>query len=101
VKESHVEIINPRERLSPELGGTGYLPPATRATAAELANDAAAQAEAFGIGLAVWKVRMVNTHRPKRLCIEGRHLACDVIGSVRDWWFVSVDATKAAKVLGK
>jgi hypothetical protein len=85
---SHVELIQPREKISPSLGGTGYLPPSRPATLPELA-------EAIRQGQIVWKVarNSVNWRRPaetRRLQFENLQIKCAVIGSMRDWWFVRV-----------
>ena len=83
---SHVEIIQPRERISPGLGGTGYLPPAEPATWPELAA-------AVRAGQIVWKVarNSVNWRRAAKtrlLQFETVQIRCAVIGSTGDWWFV-------------
>lgn len=46
---AHIELIKPTEKLSPDLGGTGYLPPSRPATLKELA-------EACAKGQVIWKV---------------------------------------------
>jgi hypothetical protein len=85
---SHVELIQPGERLSLALGGTGYLPPSRPATLPELT-------EAIRQGQIVWKVarNSVDFRRPaetRRLQFENLQIKCAVIGSNREWWFVRV-----------
>lgn len=85
---THVELISPNERLSPQLGGTGYLPPATPATLPELAD-------AVRAGQIVWKVARasVNWRRPaniRLLNLGTVRIKCMVIGGQCDWYFVHV-----------
>ncbi len=85
---AHVELIKAGEKLSPDLGGTGYLPPAQAATLEELSA-------AVRRGEVIWKVARssVNWARPaktRRLQLSEVQVACRVIGSVREWWLVMV-----------
>jgi hypothetical protein len=87
-RQSHIELIQPREKIAPELGGTGYLPPSRPATLRELAA-------AVRRGQVVWKVARssVDWKRPartRRLQLERVQIKCAVIGSIREWWFVRV-----------
>jgi len=65
---SHAEIIRPNEKLDPKLGGTGYLPPSTPTTLAEItAAYKASLAEGSTVpGLFVLKVYRgsVNWEKP-------------------------------------
>jgi hypothetical protein len=105
MKSAHVELIDPMEKVSPELGGTGYLGPKEPANALMLYANAAVAAKSFPeLNMTVWKVlrSSVNWQRYAKwhhLIVGGRPIRCEVIGSVSEWWFVSVDATKAAKAL--
>ncbi len=98
----HVEVIKPNERLSPELGGTGYLPPSEPAsTEAMIADLENAQQQAPRLGIAVWKVKRESGKHPRRLTLpNGRYLNCSVIGGTgRDWWFVRVSTADGLKAL--
>lgn len=99
---AHIEVIKPHERLSPELGGTGYLPPSTPSSVKELATDLQkAQSQMPSLGLAVWKVKRESNKHPRRLTLpNGRYLRCSVIGGTgRDWWFVRVSTADGLKAL--
>ena len=99
----HVELINPREKLSPELGGTGYVGPTEPASALSLYTNAAAESQG-GLDWTIWKLLRTKEHRrryPKRLKLYGRSIPCEVIGGVGEWLFVSVVASKAAESLKK
>lgn len=99
---THVETIKPHERLSPELGGTGYLPPSEPSTISELESDLRkAQAQMPSLGLSVWKVKRESSRHPRRLTLpNGRYLECKVIGGTgRDWWFVRVSTADGLKAL--
>lgn len=97
---THVEVIRPHERLSPELGGTGYLAPSKHSHIAALIADLE-KANSQGLGVAVWKVRRESSRHPRRLTLpNGRYLRCRVIGSTgRDWWFVKVSTTDGLRAL--
>lgn len=101
----HIETINPMERLSPELGGTGYVPPNKPASAFELYHDAQYSLSRFpGLNFTVWKVarESVNWKRHakfRRLIVSGKPLQASVIGGTEHWWFVSVDATVVVRQL--
>lgn len=105
MKESHVELIDPLEKLSPELGGTDYVGPKEAASAFDLYTNALSTSESFpDLNMTVWKVLRSSVAwnkyaKSRRLKINGRVIQCEIIGSTRDWWFVSVDAIKAAKIL--
>lgn len=103
--EPHIEVINPMEKLSVELGGTGYLGPKSPATQIELWADAV---EAWGrepnLGFTVWKVlqssvRWKSYPVNRRLRVGGRVLPCEIIGSHSVWWFVSVNAIRVMRAL--
>jgi hypothetical protein len=104
-KKPHVELIDPLEKISPELGGTGYVGPKEPANALSLYANAAVAAKSLPeLNMTVWKVlrSSVNWNKPakvRRLLVGGRTIPCEIIGSVSDWWFVSVDAAKAEKIL--
>lgn len=97
---AHVEIINPREKLSPSLGGTGYLPPSKPMTLAQV-DDAVAEAIRAGTavdGAIMLKVarNSVKWSRPsksrtRKLNLEDGVCECVVVGGNRDWWFAWVD----------
>lgn len=93
---THVEIINPREKLALSLGGTGYLPPNKPVTLAEIDKTIAAfKAAAMPSGMFVLKVSRDSVNWKKhaetrRLKFSDGSCECVVIGSNRDWWFVSV-----------
>lgn len=85
---THVELIQPRERIDPSLGGTGYLPPSRPAALSELAA-------AIRAGQIIWKVarKSVDWRRPartRRLHLDGFQVRCSVLGSTGDWYFVQV-----------
>lgn len=87
-KLTHIELISPREKLSLELGGTGYVLPSKPATLPELIT-------AVRAGQIVWKVARtsVDWRRPaktRRLQLAECQINCAVIGSTKDWWFVRV-----------
>lgn len=101
----HVETIDPMEKLSPEIGGTGYVGPKAAASMQELRTSAI---EAFrthpAMPLVVWKVLRSSVKwnrfaRWRNLRIDGRVVRCEVIGSTEDWYFVSVDVHRAAMLL--
>jgi hypothetical protein len=97
----HVELINPREKLSPELGGTGYVGPTEPASALSLYTNAEAAAQT-GLDWTIWKLLRTKEHwRPKRLKLYGRSIPCEVIGGTGEWLFVSVVASKAAELMKK
>ena len=94
---SHAEIIRPSERLSPSIGGTGYQPPSEPTTLANVlaAYEASLAAGVTVPGMFVLKVLRgsVNWKKPakkRRLTFSDGRCDCVVIGSNRDWWFVSV-----------
>ena len=101
----HIETIAPEEKISPSLGGTGYVGPKQPASMLELYVNATASIEQFSnLGTAVWKVLQSSVNwtqaaQFRRLKIDGRTVPCEVIGSDRQWWFVAVDAAKAAAIL--
>jgi hypothetical protein len=87
-KLTHVELIQPMEKIDPRLGGTGYLPPTRPATIQELAD-------AVRRGQIVWKVLQtsVNWRRPassRRLQMAEAQIKCKILGGTRQWWFVHV-----------
>lgn len=94
---AHAEIIRPAERIIPELGGTGYQPPSVPATLADVvaAYETSLAAGATVPGMFVLKVYRdsVNWKKPavkRRLTFVDGTCECVVIGSIRDWWFVSI-----------
>ena len=97
-KTMHIETIKPSEKLSMELGGTGYALPMQPATKAELLADAAEALQRFPeLNMTVWKVlrSSVNWKRwaaTRRLLVNHRAIPGTVLGSGSVWWFVSVDA---------
>jgi hypothetical protein len=106
MNNTHVELIDPAEKLSPELGGTGYVGPTKPATAMDLYVNALAAVEQFPeLNATVWKVLRTSVSGgwraapSRRLRVGGHVVPCEVIGGVKHWWFVSVDATKAATIL--
>ena len=99
---NHVEVIRPSERVSPELGGTGYLPPAQPSSAKALSRYLQlAQDQMPNLGIAVLKVKRESSKHPRRLTLpNGRYLRCSVIGGTgRDWWFVRVSTADGLKAL--
>lgn len=85
---THVELIQPNEKLSPSLGGTGYLPPSQPATLQELSA-------AIRAGQVVWKVARtsVDWRRPAQtrlLVLSEVRVRCTIVGGTKDWWFVHV-----------
>lgn len=105
MKQTHIELIDPMEKLSPGLGGTGYVGPKQPADALALYVNAVAAIESpYSLNMTVWKVlrRSVDWSQCaqfRRLRVGSKTVACTVIGSNRDWWFVSVDAARAADIL--
>jgi len=105
MSQTHIEAIRPHERLSPALGGTGYLPPERPATRAELLDDLLDGVKRCpGLNAHVWKVsrdsvRWDRTWSYRRLSIDGSAIPCVIIGSVKDWWFVSVEPNVAKRLL--
>lgn len=102
---THVEVIRPHERISPELGGSGYLPPSVPSSADELFADlvkAERQSAMHGyiVETTVWKVARKGSRHPKRLTLpNGRYLKCRVIGGQQQWWFVAVNIFDGADAL--
>lgn len=108
MNEMHVELIEPNERLDQSLGGTGYLPPrvSERASVEELVADLRLRAtQEFNFGMSIWKVGRYSTPswrrwaKSRRLVVHGKRIACEVVGSTRDWWFVAVKCAPAIKAL--
>ena len=105
MKETHVELIDPQEKLSKELGGTGYVGPKSPATPLELRMNAFDAANAHpDLNMTVWKVlrssvRWKSNDKSRRIRIRDRMIPCEIIGGTRDWWFVSVNAYQAARML--
>lgn len=105
MRNTHVELIDPKEKLSPSLGGTGYVAPKEPSSVLDLYANAAWAAETYPeLNMTVWKVSRASVNwkrhaNQRRLRIDGRSVPCEVIGGTHDWWFVSVDATQAAKIL--
>lgn len=100
----HVELIDPTEKLSPELGGTGYLPPREPATREALLADACRTDNGTAeIGRVVWKLsrRSVNTLPVKQLRIFNKRIPCEVVGSLREWLFISVPIESVKSALSK
>lgn len=104
----HIELINPREKLSPSLGGTGYLPPAEPATVRELLDDAdrSERHPDLSLGFCVWKVaaHSVGWHHgryraTRRLRVNGKQLPCRVLGSMRHWYFVAVRSANVCQAV--
>lgn len=84
---THVELIQPGEKLAPPIGH-GYLPPSKPATLPELA-------EAVRAGQIVWKVARssVNWRRyakTRLLDLGDVRIKCRCIGGTRHWYFVLV-----------
>lgn len=106
---AHVELIQHGERLSPELGGTGYRPPAKAASVIELLADLSrTDGGRSDLGFTVWKVKRKSVdwhhHAPineRRIHIGKNRIACSILGSTRDWWFVAVDIARAKFLLAK
>ena len=103
----HIEVINPREKIAPSLGGTGYLgpsePSSVEALRADLEN---AKHQAAAIGISVWKVLRQSNKYPRRLTLpNGRRLACRIIGGIGYgdgqgyWLFASVSVADGLKAL--
>lgn len=95
MKQSHVEMIKSNERLDPSLGGTGYLPPTTAATWAEILDELRRVKAEFGLPCAAFKVlrssvSWKNHAESRRLLIGNTHIPCKLIGGIKDWWFVSI-----------
>jgi hypothetical protein len=105
MRETHVELIDPMEKLSPSIGGTGYVGPTQPAEVLSLYINAAASLESWPeLNATVWKVLRSSVNwtqcaQYRRLKVGGRVVPCSVIGGNLDWWFVSVDATKAIGIL--
>lgn len=106
MKDTHIELIDPKEKLSVELGGYGgYLGPKNPDSVLDLMVNAKWAADKWPeLNMAVWKVLRSSVNwkgvaQTRRLRIAGRTIPCDIIGGVKDWWFVSVNATKAAAIL--
>lgn len=92
---SHVEIIQPRERIDPSLGGTGYVGPKRPASLAEISAELDRARHEFKLPSAVFKVlrgsvSWRNHKANRRLFIEGHRIPCRLIGGIREWWFVSI-----------
>lgn len=103
---AHVEVIDPMEKVSPQLGGTGYVGPKESSTSlVGLAVNARHAADQYPeLNATVWKVlkTSVDWRRyalSRRLRLGPCVLKCEVIGSVQDWWFVSVNASEAAQLI--
>lgn len=101
----HIELIDPKERLSPELGGTGYVGPRGAANVLDLFRSASAAFEQWPhLNAVVWKVLRSSVNWKKhantrRLVVDGRRLDCTVIGGTMDWWFVSLEASRVVDAL--
>lgn len=97
---SHVEIIRPRERLSLELGGTGYLSP-SKPSPTDVLRAEMEKAQRQNLTSTVLKVRRTSSRHPRRLTLpNGRYLKCSVIGGTgRDWWFVKVSTVDGLRAL--
>lgn len=97
---SHVEAIKAKERLSPELGGTGYLPPSDPSPV-EILKAEMEKAQNHNLSCTVLKVRRTSNKPPRRLTLpNGRYLNCSVIGGTgRDWWFVKVSTAEGLRAL--
>lgn len=97
---AHVEAIKAKERLSPELGGTGYQPP-TEPSSVDVLRAEFEKAQAQNLPCTVLKVRRTSNKHPKRLTLpNGRYLKCKVIGGTgRDWWFVKASVADGLKAL--
>ena len=99
MKLTHVELIDPQEKLS------GYVGPKEPATALDLRCNAFDSAQKWPeLDKVVWKVLRVSVNwkrhaTSRRIRVGDRVLPCEVIGSVRDWWFVSLNANQAARML--
>lgn len=101
---AHVELIDPSEKLEASLGGTGYCAPGTAATRRQLL----ASLDRADVGMVVWKVtrRSVTWSRSRpvgdrRLPIHGHRIPCWILGSSFQWWFISVNALAARRILEK
>lgn len=95
MKQSHVEIIKPNERLDPSLGGTGYLPPTSPATWAEILDELRRVKAEFDLPCVAFKVLRSSTSwknhsANRRLLIGDTRIPCKLIGGIKDWWFVSI-----------
>lgn len=95
MKDAHVEIIKPMERIDPSLGGTGYQPPTRPATWTQILNELGRAKYEFGLPSCVFKVLRSSVswkdHKPqRRLLIHGQRVSCRLIGGIKDWWFVSL-----------
>lgn len=107
--KTHIELIQPGEKLAPSLGGTGYLPPGRPASRLDLMRDALARAQdsAAFIDLVVWKVarHSVAWHRGgwrahRILKVGQKRIKATVVGSQQHWYFVAVEARATAIHLG-
>jgi hypothetical protein len=106
MKAAHIELIDPKEKIPVEWGGYGgYVGPRGVASPLALYVNALASAERWpDLNATVWKVLRSSVNwkssaSTRRLVVAGRTIPCEVIGGVRDWWFVSVDAKKTAAIL--
>lgn len=97
---NHVEAIKPKERISPELGGTGYLPP-SQPSPVDILRAEMEKAEKQNLTSTVLKVKRTSSKHPRRLTLpNGRYLKCSVIGGTgRDWWFVKVSTAAGLRAL--
>jgi len=101
---AHVEIIRPCEKLSPDLGGTGYLDPLVPATRAELLATLPSPHFAEEQIPPIWKVDRSSVIwktpavKRRKLYVAGKgdpgpcpFLLVRVVGGNRRWFFVAVD----------
>lgn len=95
MNDAHVEVVHPKERLHPSLGGTGFLPPTKPATWTQILNELGRAKYEFDLPSAVFKVLRSSVswkdHKEnRRLTIHGKRVSCRLIGGIKDWWFVSL-----------
>lgn len=101
---AHIEVINPKEKIHPSLGGTGYQPPAQPSTVDELIADLNKANAATSLGVSVWKVKRESAIQPRRLTLpNGRYLKCRIIGGTGYesgyWWFACVSTADGLEAL--
>ncbi len=105
----HIEVIAFTEKISPDLGGTGYLPPNKEPSSVKTLLDDAIVRSREALNTSVWKVarRSVGWHQGKYtgyrwLTIHGKRLIrARELGGNRFWYFVAVNASEAVRILSR